>query len=164
MGNKGFVILCGEENIKDNFIDKLKKDYWVWSSNPLSFLRHNASQLGWEFTNEYQANEFIQKLLTLSNDYLDYEYEYVKKLIAKTLESTKALDNGMAGDVLIVSAGKELRDRLMGEYDFDIIQVANTECVEDNFQHDRFLIGMNDTDENIEKSIENVFLFVMKEY
>ncbi|MFZ2992594.1 MAG: hypothetical protein WA061_02650 [Microgenomates group bacterium] len=158
---KGFLLLYGDNNAKTNFIDKLKKDYWVWNPNPLSFLRYNAGQLGWEFTNDCQANDFIQSMLDLSNDHLDFEFQYIKKFIDKTLISNKSVENGKLGDVLVVSVNKELAERLLGEYDFSVVKVTDGECVHLNFENDRYVIGMGDTDENIENAISSIFKFVM---
>ena len=155
---KGFIILTGDNEAKDLLQEKLKKQYWVWKVSTLKYLRHNATALGWDWEKlgEGLADEFIHKMLNLANEYLDYEYNHIMKFMQKTLESTKAQENKMVGDLLLVEANKELSDRLLAEYDFHILNVNMGNVIENNFEDDKFVLGMGDTDENISKSLDEI--------
>jgi hypothetical protein len=160
MTKKGMLILKGDSTAKNIFQERLKKDYWVWNLSTLNHLRHNAAALGWEFTNDTLADEFIQKLLTLSNEYLDYEFNYILKFMDKIMTSKKAEENNKLGDLLIVHVNKELGDRLQNEFWFHTVNVTMGNLVKDNFEHGRFVLGMGDSEENVSKAIEDVLNIV----
>lgn len=153
---KGFLILNGDSTAKNLLQDKLKENYWIWNVSTLNHLRHNATALGWDFTNDGIADEFIGKLLDLSNEYLDYEYEYVVKFMNKIMESNKAKENGKRGDLLIAHVGADLSNRLQDEFDFYVINVTMEECIENNFMNGRFYVGMGSSEEVVDNSIEQI--------
>jgi hypothetical protein len=163
MTTKGFLILVGENTAKNELQERLKKDYWVWNVSTLNHLRHNAGALGWEFRNDGVADEFIQRLLDLSNELLDYEYNYVVKFVEKIKESKKAQENGKKGDLLIAHVNKDLADRLQDEFDFHVLSVSMTNVVEDNFRDGRFVLGLDDTEEKVNKAIESIFSIICTE-
>lgn len=160
---KGFVILVGNPNAKNLLQERLKNDYWTWNVSPLNQLRHNASQLGWTFDNTELSDEFIEKLLALSNEYLEYEYNYVVKFIDKINQSTKAEENGKQGDLLIAHVNKELADRLQDEFSFYVLHVdmSSNNC-DDNFRDGRFVLGLGDGEEVIDESLNKILDIICK--
>jgi hypothetical protein len=160
MTKKGMLILKGDSTAKNIFQEKLKKDYWIWNVSTLNHLRHNATALGWEFTNDALADEFIQKLLDLSNEYLQYEYNYILKFMDKIMSSKKAEENNKLGDLLIVHVNKELSDRLQNEFMFYVVNVTMGNLVPDNFENGRFVLGMGDIPSDVDKAIESVMSII----
>jgi hypothetical protein len=153
---KGFLILTGDNNAKNILQEKLKEEYWIWNVSTLNHLRHNAVALGWEFTDNSISDEFIQKLLDISNEYLDYEYRYVVKFVDKIMESKKAQENNKKGDLLIAHVNKDLSERLQDEFNFFVLNVTMDKLVENNFQNGKFILGLGDEKEKVNQAINNI--------
>lgn len=159
---KGFLILVGNHEAKNLLQEKLKTDWWVWNINPYNHIRHNASSIGWEFDDSEVHDDFIGKLLELSNEYFDYEYQYVTKFIQRVIESTKAEENSKTGDLLVVHGiNRELIERLTSEHDFNVLNCTlDKNQVENNFKDGRYEIALGDDFENVKKSIKNIMKYV----
>jgi len=159
---KGFLILVGTHEAKNILQEQLKTDWWIWNINPYNHIRHNASAIGWEFDDTNSHDEFIGKLLELSNEYFDYEYKYVTKFISRVTESNKAKENSKEGDLLVVHGiNRELIDRLNSEFSFYVLNCTmEKNQVENNFRDGKYEIGLGDSVDNIRNSINNIMKYV----
>lgn len=163
MNKKGFVILVGSNEAKSLLESKLKESYWVWDVSTLRHLRHTLSALGWKFDNTDTSNSFINIVMKLANEFLDYEYNHITSFMEKTMKSTKAEENGKEADVLIVSQiNGTLAERLQNEFPFFMLHVNMDKVVENNFSNGKFVLGLGDTPENVNKALGEIFELIIQ--
>lgn len=160
---KAFIILTGDIEARDLLQEMMKKNYWIWNVSPLRHLRNTATALEWNFSEEVESVAFIERLMEMSNEFLDFEYKHIVKFMRKTMESTKAEENGKIADVLMVEVGKDLADRLQDEFRFFVLNVHMGKLVEDNFENGCLTLGLGgiNTEEEVYKAIQDVMNIII---
>lgn len=159
---KGFLILVGNHEAKNILQKYLQQDYWVWNVSPYNHVRHNEDSMGWKYDDTETSDEFIGKIISLRNEYYDYEYQYITSFIPKIFSSTKAEENSKIADIAIAHGlNRELIERLCSEHDFQILNCTlEKHQVENNFTDGKYDIAMKDSKQNIIKSIDNIMKYV----
>ncbi len=105
------MVLDGFAEGKTTFIDTAKQSgYWVWNLNHRNVLSLVTRQLEWDGEKNKNYYNFIDEFSGIANKYLDFENQYIGRMIDRFENNDKA-------NILIIhNCDKEISSKLQESY------------------------------------------------
>lgn len=129
--NKAIVVLTGDPEAKNDFIERVKSLAWINNFNPKSYLGRVTDHLreGNEKNEDYW--NFLAEVMKLANKYFNYEEESVREKIAKFLsdeDEVKRTDGSSFDSFILIIHGLSVRvrDSLKDEFPLYVIRLATS--------------------------------------
>ena len=128
--NKTIVVLTGEPDAKNEFLDKVKPLAWFNNFNPKSYLGKVTEHIREEKERDEDYWNFLAEFLKLTNKYFDYDEPSVRKKIEEFLadsEEVKVTNDGKTFDkflLIIHGLSRDIRESLKEEYPLYVIRLA----------------------------------------
>ena len=157
--NKTIVVLTGDPDAKNEFLDKVKSLAWFNNFNPKSYLGKVTEHIREEKERDEDYWNFLSEFLKLSNKYFDYEETSTRKKIREFLadnDEAKVTKDGKRFDkflLIIHGLSPDIRESLKEEYPVFIIRLETSKQSSSEMAQDFVL--KTDLD-NYDKEVERV--------
>jgi len=152
---KCIVILDGISEGKSTFDRVAKKNnYWVWNVNHRNVLSVLTRKLYWNGKKDLHYYNFIEEFESLCNEYWEFDFEYINKMIQTFMENEKAT-------LLVVhNCTNENKDKLQELYPTTAFSVFISE---DDVVNEEYSKTINCRSEDYENKILEVLNILTKE-
>ena len=130
--NKTILVLTGEPEQKNDFIERVKSLAWINNTNPKSNLGRFVNQVRRNKDRDEDYWNSLSELMKLLNKRFNYEEEFIVEEIEKFLsddDEVKIDRDGRKYDkfiLIIHGLSRDLRDRLKSDYPLFVIRLATS--------------------------------------
>ena len=130
--NKTIIVLTGEPEQKNQFLDKVKDLAWINNFNPKSYLWKVTEHIREEKERDEEYWNFLAEFLKLANRYFDYEEVSTRKKIKEFLADNDEVKNTKEGKkfdkflLIIHGLSRNIRETLKNEYPLYVIRLATS--------------------------------------